>query len=438
MPKKLILMSTIAGAACLSSGRAGTKLVPVDKGWARNSVNANILRHNSVISFEDSQYVAYYAEDGFVMLAKRKLGSGKWETRKTQYQGNVRDAHNSISIMIDGAGYLHMSWDHHGDPLRYCRSKAPGSLELTDKMPMTGKKEEKVTYPEFYRLPHGDLIFVYRDGASGNGDVMMNYYSVKTQEWTRLQDAFIHGEGKRNAYWQMCIDAKGTLHISWVWRETGDVATNHDMGYAKSEDGGQTWRKSTGEKYRLPITAESAEYAARIPQRHELINTTGMCADEKGLPYIATYWRPQGEKVPQYQLIYHDGSTWKTSRISNRKTPFSLSGGGTKRVPISRPRIVADSSGSTGKAYMLFRDVERGDRVSVAICDDLRNPQWQFRDVTDFPVGMWEPSFDTEIWNRQKIFHVYVQNVGQGDGDTTEELPQSEICIAEWSPESLQ
>jgi len=412
-----------------------TKLVPISTAWAKNSVNANILRHNSVVSHDSNQYVAYYDADGFVVLAKRSLGSAQWKIKRTQYKGNARDAHNTISIMVDGEGYLHMSWDHHGNQLRYCRSKASGLLDLTDKMPMTGKQEGRVTYPEFYRLPNGDLLFLYRDGGSGNGNLMINHYSVNTKKWTRRQDAFINGEGKRNAYWQMCTDTEGTIHISWVWRESGDVATNHDMGYAKSEDGGKTWKKSNGDKYHLPITAGSAEYAARIPQGHELINTTGMCADGKGRPYIATYWRPKGTKVPQYHLIHHDGTTWHTSPISDRKTPFSLSGRGTKRIPISRPRIVADSSGLTNKAYMLFRDGERGNRVSVAICEDLSNPKWLFRNLTDFSVGMWEPSYDTEMWNRSKVFHIYVQKVGQGDGEKTEDLPQSEVSILKWKPE---
>lgn len=49
--------------------------MPIAKGWAKNSVNANILRHNSVTTHEDNQYVAFYDEDGFVVLAKRKHGS---------------------------------------------------------------------------------------------------------------------------------------------------------------------------------------------------------------------------------------------------------------------------------------------------------------------------------------------------------------------------
>lgn len=55
--------------------------------------------------------------------------------------------------MIDGEGYMHVSFDHHGHPLNYCRSIAPGSLELGDKMPMTGVDEGNVTYPEFYPYP---------------------------------------------------------------------------------------------------------------------------------------------------------------------------------------------------------------------------------------------------------------------------------------------
>jgi hypothetical protein len=410
------------------------KLVPIGKAWAKNSVNANILRHNSVVTHENYQYVAYYDAEACVILAKRELGSEDWEIVKTPYQGNVRDAHNSISIMIDGEGYLHMSWDHHGNPLRYCRSKAPGSLELTEKMPMTGKKEDNVTYPEFYRMSNGDLLFFYRDGGSGRGNLMLNHYNVKTREWTQRQDAFIHGEGQRNAYWQMCTDMRGAIHISWVWRETGDVATNHDMGYAKSKDGGISWLRSTGEAYQLPITAANAEYAVHIPQAHELINTTGMCADGEGRPYIVSYWRPEGTMVPQYHLISHNGSAWQISQITDRKTPFTLSGGGTKRIPISRPRIVANSEGDTDKAYMMFRDSERESRVSVAICEDLSQPDWQIRDLTDFAVGMWEPSFDTELWKRSKVLHIYVQEVGQGDGERTEALQPTEVSILEWIP----
>ena len=116
--------------------------------------------------------------------------------------------------MVDGEGYLHVSFDHHGHKLNYCRSIAPGSLELGDKMPMTGVDEGNVTYPEFYPLTDGDLLFVYRSGSSGRGNLVMNRYSLKDHKWARVQDVLIDGEDKRNAYWQLYVDEKGTIHLS--------------------------------------------------------------------------------------------------------------------------------------------------------------------------------------------------------------------------------
>lgn len=428
----ILLLGIVLGCSQVSS----PNVVPIgeETAWSKNAINAVIFRRNAVVSHGEEQFVSYYDADGYVLIAKRQLGTEDWEVRRTQYQGKLTDAHNSISLMVDGDGYLHLSWDHHNDSLRYCMSKEPGSLELTDKLSMTGIKEHKVTYPEFYRLANGNLFFLYRDGASGRGNLMMNHYDVKAKQWTQRQDAFIDGEGERNAYWQMCTDTQSTIHISWVWRETGDVATNHDMFYAKSTDGGVTWLKSTGEAYQLPITKDNAEYAAIIPQKSELANTTSMCADSQGRPYIATYWRPEGTEVPQYQLIFHDGNSWQTQQISNRKTPFTLSGRGEKRIPISRCQIFADSEGSTDKVYILFRDIERKNLVSVAICEDLSNREWKVRDLTEFDVNMWEPSYDTELWKNEKILHAYLQKVGQGDGGALEDVAPQPVSILEWEP----
>lgn len=420
-----IWLVLLVGYAMPSYGQ----LTTVGDGWAGNSVNAVIFRKNSIASWSGKQYIAYYDQQKQVVLGTRKLGQKDWTIKKTPFRGNAEDAHRSISLIVDGDGFLHISWDHHGNALNYAKSLRPGSLDLGPKRSMTGLKETNVTYPEFYTLADGNLLFLYRDGASGNGNMMMNHYDVKTKTWKQVQDGLIDGEGKRNAYWQMAVDARGTIHLSWVWRESADVASNHDMAYARSKDGGRSWEKSTGEKYTLPITLSTAECVRKIPQQSELINQTSMYADAQGRPFIATYWREQGETVPQYQVIYHDGATWQTANLGFRKTPFSLSGVGTKSIPVSRPQILAWEKKDKLAVALIFRDQERGEKVSVAINTDLKQSNWEVKDLTAASVGSWEPSYDTELWKNKGILNLYIQKVVQVDGEGKAEVGPTPVQV---------
>ena len=402
-------------------------LVEVGPGYSQTSVNTTVFRNSSLVTMGEEQYISYYDPEGYLTLGKRKLGTGQWTLHRTQYKGNVKDAHNVISMMLDGDGYIHVSFDHHGQPLNYCRSVAPYSLELGEKMPMTGVDEKDVTYPEFYKLAGGDLLFAYRSGASGRGNLVMNRYDVKGKKWNRVQDVLIDGENKRNAYWQLYVDERGTIHLSWVWRETWMVETNHDLCYARSSDNGVTWYKSNGEKYDLPIRKDNAEYAYRIPQNSELINQTSMSADSEGHPYIATYWRSEDSDVPQYRMVWHDGERWNMRQVSQRQAPFSLKGGGTKMIPIARPRIVADGQ----KVYYVFRDEERGSKVSLAYTDNVAKGQWTVTDLTDSAVDAWEPSHDAELWKQKKQLHLFVQHTFQGDGERTVNAEPQPVFVLE-------
>ena len=428
------LVAGILAVVAVAATAAPVETV-VGAGWANNSVNAVVFRKNSLVSDRDYQYVGYYDADRYLVLGKRKLGAAQWTVHRTQYQGNAADAHNAISLMLDGAGYLHVSWDHHNNALRYARSIKPGALELGAKLPMVGRDEDTVSYPEFYRLPDGRLLFFYRLGGSGRGDLVINRYDPASATWTRLHTNLISGEGKRNAYWQAFLDHRGTLHVSWVWRESPDVASNHDLAYARSRDGGTTWETSTGKPYVLPIDAASAEYAARIPENSELINQTSMAADRDGRPYIASYWRDAGSTVPQYRVVYRDAQGWQMRNLGFRTQSFSLSGQGTKRIPIARPQIMVGLDTATPQALLVFRDEERGSKVSVARTVDIADGQWQVSDLTGASVGSWEPSFDTELWRSKGMLSLFVQNVQQVDGEGQATVAAQPVRVLDWRPE---
>jgi hypothetical protein len=410
------------------------KISQVGFGWANNSINTVVFRKNSLVTFRDTQYISYYNNEGFVVLGKRKAGSEKWQLKRTDCKGNMNDAHNTISIMIDGAGYLHICWDQHNNKLNYSRGIQPGSLELSHKMQMTGKLESSVSYPEFYKLTNGNLLFFYRDGGSGRGNLVVNYYDIKTQRWSQLHSNLIDGEGMRNAYWQACTDVKGTIHISWVWRETPDVASNHDMCYAKSTDGGKTWEKSTGEKYRLPITLASAEYVIKIPVNSELINQTSMSADDEGNPFIATYWRDSNRTVPQYHILYNSGKEWNSISLNFRSTAFSLSGFGSKRIPIARPQIMVKGSRNKASVLLVFRDEERGSKISVAQIDEIKRSKWKIADLTSTSVGYWEPTYDTELWKNTHILNLFLEKVEQVDAEGIADIPSQSVQVLQWKP----
>lgn len=408
------------------------KLIPVALGWARNAVNTAIFRKNALVTAGAFQYLGFYDPDGQMVLAQRRVDSTEWTFNHTGHSGDTADAHNGISLGIDRAGHLHVSYDHHNHPLRYRRATAPASLDLGPERAMTGVRESRVTYPQFYNQPDGTLLFLYRDGRSGSGDLMLNCYDPDKDIWTVVQQGFVGGEGQRNAYPNLLgIGADGALHLSWCWRETPDVATNHDICYARSTDGGVTWTRSNGAPLTLPITLDNAEYVRRIPQNVSLINQCSMTVDADGHPVIAAYWQPAGSDAPQYFVVYHNGKGWQDQPISARTGVFRLGGTGSRRIPISRPLVLA---GKSGALYVIYRDSERGGGVSVAVCEDPAREIWQTFDLTREPLGFWEPAVDHARWAQDETLHLLVQRVGQGDSEGLEDMPPQMVSVLEWSP----
>jgi hypothetical protein len=105
-----------------------------------------------------------------------------------------------------------------------------------------------------------------------------------------------------------------------------------------------------------------------------------------------------------------------------------------KAIPISRPQVVVEEQGGRNKTFVLFRDAERQSRVSVAVCDDLGPGDWRIQDLTTQSVGRWEPSYDTELWGSAKVLDIFLERVGQGDAETSQNVPPQIISILEWKP----
>ena len=100
------------------------------------------------------------------------------------------------------------------------------------------------------------MIMTFRTGSSGNGDIQLATYDSGTGLWNTHHEVIdgqagtytdaLGSSSDRNAYLNgVTIDTTGRFHTTWTWRESAG-GSNHDIAYAYSDNGGDTWRNNLG------------------------------------------------------------------------------------------------------------------------------------------------------------------------------------------------
>lgn len=399
-------------SALAQDGGLEIRRIPIGYAFADDAVNTSIFRVSAIISAGGFQFATYYAPDGSVVVARRDLKGIKWDIAVQAFKGHVADAHNVTVLGISSDGLLHLSYDHHGDPLHYRVSGKPYDIRsFGDAIAMTGQQEEHVTYPQFISAPDGTLYFFYRDGASGNGTLCLNRYDVKSKTWSAVHHPLVDGEGKCNPYWwRPSIAGDGTINLGWCWRDTPNAQTNHDLCFACSKDGGQTWLRSDGKPQALPITRENAEVVEHIPKGSNLINQCSSATDAQGHCHLVQYFN-DADGIPQYFHEWFDGSAWHKNQVSHRTTRFSLSGGGSLAIPISRPEIAIEPGGTV---CIITRDAQLGGGIRLYEAS-APYEKWSAVDVLHEDLGNWEPMYDLSRLAGGGILSLFVLPVKQGN-----------------------
>lgn len=445
-------------------------------GYAGGSnINTTAFICSGLQTIGDLQFMAYYGRhetdsaytfNDRIWIGRRNIASRHWEVFRTNFAANsIADGHDVISFGFDGDGYLHLSWGMHGNPFHYTRSTTSvthgETIAFGADSTMTGN-ESAVTYPQFLNLPNGDLLYLFREGASGAGDTYLNRYSLTTKTWSNVHKSgntqlpFIKGTGwspDYNAYPNLpCVDSSGNLTLTWTWRynagspagETG-YQTNHDFAFARSTDGGLTWRRQDTSAYGLPISqfAETgventrAERILTIPEGSSLINQAGMCLDQTGQPVIASWWAPEastGNHRRQYMVAFPTASGWTTRQVSHRTTDAP-----TTKFPesavrdLGRPLIVSDAN---DRLIVIWRDNEGTNGLTVAYtlprAEDPNRVFWRQFDLTADNLGNFEPVIDLARWQRDNVLHVVYQP-SAGLGYTPPANTASPIGVLEWN-----
>jgi len=325
-------------AAVVYGGARVEESLDIGRVWAGHKVGFCMLTEG------ERQYVAYYDEQRRMTVAMRRLESDEWEYKRLDSKLGW-DSHNYVTMAIDSEGYVHLSGNMHCVPLIYFRTTKPyeiGSFERVANM--VGREEKRCTYPKFFEGAGGELIFTYRDGGSGNGNQIYNVYDVEKKQWRRLLDEpLTDGKGLMNAYIVGPMrGADGWFHICWVWRDTPNCYTNHDLSYARSKDMVH-WETAAGKAVELPMTVDTEGLIVDpVPVKGGMINgNTRIGFDSKGRVIISYHKFDEGGKTQVYNARFEAGR-WRIRQASDWDYRWFFEGGGTIHFEIRVSGVVAE------------------------------------------------------------------------------------------------
>lgn len=317
------------------NGETVNQTIAIDKVWAGHPVGFCLYTDGN------RQYIAYYNAERQTVLGQRNLADDKFElhvlpatTRETAGGTSTVvgwDSHNFLTLGIDKDGYIHLSGNVHVNPLTYFRSKNPNDISAMEQIfEMVGTEEKRTTYPHFMLTKEGELLYHYRDGGSGNGNEIYNIYNCENKSWKRLLDTpLTDGQGLMNAYQsQPTLMKDGWYHMYWVWRDTPDCSTNHDLSYMKSPDL-KNWFDAFGAPISMPATlSQKSLIVDPIPVEGGIINLAArLVLDKKNRP-VFVYHKFDSAGNTQLYVAQIKSNKWEYNVITNWDYRWFFSGGG--------------------------------------------------------------------------------------------------------------
>ncbi len=296
----------------LDAGRAGER-IDIDTVWAGHPVGFALL------TSPPHQFAAYYDAERRMTVAQRTLDEKTWRYTRLPSQLGW-DSHNRVIMAIDKSGRLHVAGNMHCVPLVYFRSEKAwdaASLVKIDTM-VDPQKEQRVTYPVFMHRTDGRLVFRYRNGRSGSGDDLYNIYDETVQSWKPLVAVPVtSGEGKMNAYCSTpSLGPDGLYHMVWVWRDTPDCATNHDLSYARSRDL-EHWETAGGTALELPIKLHSGAVVDSAPAGGGLINGGFALGFDRSRRPVISYSKYDSHGNTQVYVARFQDGNWMIRQVSD-------------------------------------------------------------------------------------------------------------------------
>jgi hypothetical protein len=341
----LAALVTMGAAPATAQQRVvATDSTLVNRVWSGHPVDFAFVQKG------DTLYAAYYhGNTRQITVSMRHPVSGIWRHKTlTGAAATVgRDSHNSITMVVDAQGLLHVAGNMHNNPIRYWRSDAPGEIDsLKQVTSMVGTQETSVTYPVFVKALNGDLVFIHRDGGSGSGNHLINKWNPSAKTWARLLGTNLFTgastTGTRSVYFGdndagPVAGPDGLYHLFWFWRATSDAATTHRVSYMRSANL-TDWTTATGAPVTLPVSFDNnpGVIVDNVPQNAGLINRGQIGFDSQNRPII-TYHKHDSTAAGGYTQCYNarlENGTWVVYKTTSWPYRWSFGGQGSLVIRI--------------------------------------------------------------------------------------------------------
>lgn len=252
---------------------------------------------NKVVRYENKTHVTYLKfEGGSHIVVVRTYNHDAKEWSPEYLNDPVYDNHCSATIGVDSEGYLHIAYGKHGGggTFKYRRSVNPNDASVWQSYVIVGT--EQMTYPSMAIDSEDTLHLVYRSGG-----VDSLYYRNKPKgENFNPYTILISASGYVMSYTSsLIIDKNDVIHVCAHFYAGG----GKKAGYMRSDDKGNSWRRSDGVAYSLPVgygTIETIELGGDL-------RTSNIYFDDENRPMFlvlrlhnspvdAQFWRHNGEK----------------------------------------------------------------------------------------------------------------------------------------------
>jgi hypothetical protein len=320
----------------------------------------------TMVTKGDTVYVAWYHGNTRQIVVGVKAPGLAWRTKTLSGAAATVgwDSHNSLTMVVDAQGLIHLAGNMHNNPLRYWRSNVPGEIDsIVNVASMIGTQEASVTYPVFVKGNGGELVFIYRDGGSGSGNHLINKWNPTTKTWSRLLSTNLFSgsstTGTRSVYFGdndagPVAGPDGWYHLFWFWRATSDAATTHRVSYMKSVNL-TSWLTATGVPVTLPVSFDNNQgvIVDNVPQFAGLINRGQIGFDAQNRPIIS-YHKHDSTVAGGYTQAYNarlENGAWVVYKTTSWPYRWTFGGQGSLVIQIQLGPVTLQPDGRLTQWY---------------------------------------------------------------------------------------